>query len=90
MAGYVPEYNHIIWLDFEPTKELSVGKYRLNTLESSGRWLELRKIRNNLSHMYEDELEEMSIAINDIFYKKEAIEKYISIDCLQQPENNPL
>ncbi len=40
--------------------------------------------------MYEDELEEMSIAINDIFYKKEAIEKYISIDCLQQPENNPL
>jgi len=53
-------------------------------------WLELRKIRNNLSHMYEDELEEMSIAINDIFYKKEAIEKYISIDCLQQPENNPL
>jgi len=53
-------------------------------------WLELRKIRNVLSHTYEDEPEEMSIAINDIFYKKEAIEKYISIDCLQQPEKQTM
>jgi hypothetical protein len=40
-----------------------------------GLQLELRKIRNVLSHTYEDEPEEMSIAINDIFDKKEAIEK---------------
>jgi len=25
---YVPERNHIIWLDFEPTKGKEIGKYR--------------------------------------------------------------
>ena len=48
---------------------------KLNILDSTEQWLELRKIRNVLSHTYEDEPEEMSIAINDIFDKKEAIEK---------------
>ena len=48
---------------------------KLNILDSAEQWLELRKIRNVLSHTYEDEPEEMSIAINDIFDKKEAIEK---------------
>lgn len=48
---------------------------KLNILDSTEQWLELRKIRNVLSHTYEDESEEMSIAINDIFDKKEAIEK---------------
>ncbi len=48
---------------------------KLNILASAEQWLELRKIRNVLSHTYEDEPEEMSIAINDIFDKKEAIEK---------------
>ena len=47
---------------------------KLNILDSTEQWLELRKIRNVLSHTYEDEPEEMSIAINDIFDKKEAIE----------------
>lgn len=28
MAGYVPERNHIIWLDFEPTRGKEIGKYR--------------------------------------------------------------
>ncbi|MAB35507.1 MULTISPECIES: type II toxin-antitoxin system PemK/MazF family toxin [Thalassospira] len=27
-AGYVPERNDIIWLDFEPTKGKEIGKYR--------------------------------------------------------------
>ncbi len=26
--NYIPERNHIIWLDFEPTKGKEIGKYR--------------------------------------------------------------
>lgn len=26
--AYIPERNHLIWLDFEPTKGKEVGKYR--------------------------------------------------------------
>ena len=28
MPRYVPERNHIVWLDFEPTKGKEIGKYR--------------------------------------------------------------
>lgn len=28
MAQYIPDRNHIIWLDFEPTKGKEIGKYR--------------------------------------------------------------
>ena len=38
MAGYVPERNHIIWLDFEPTKGLEVGKYRPALVLSSQKY----------------------------------------------------
>ncbi|MCK4840879.1 MAG: hypothetical protein KAT04_03230 [Methylococcales bacterium] len=48
---------------------------KLTLLESTAQWLELRKIRNTLSHTYEDETEEMSVAINTIFNKKHSIEK---------------
>jgi len=48
---------------------------KLNVLESAEEWIELRQVRNVLSHTYEDEPEEMSIAINDIFNKKQTIEK---------------
>ena len=48
---------------------------KLNILESTQQWLELRKIRNVLSHTYEDEPEQMSIVINDVFDKKQMIEK---------------
>ena len=47
---------------------------KLKILDSAEQWLELRKIRNTLSHTYEDEPEEMSIAINAIFNKKQSIE----------------
>nr|WP_298411289.1 type II toxin-antitoxin system PemK/MazF family toxin [uncultured Halomonas sp.] len=26
--AYIPERNHIVWLDFEPTKGKEIGKYR--------------------------------------------------------------
>lgn len=48
---------------------------KLNILESTEQWLTLRKIRNTLSHTYEDEPEEMSIAINSILDKRQSIEK---------------
>ena len=48
---------------------------KLNIIESTEQWLTLRKIRNTLSHTYEDEPEEMSIAINSILDKKQSIEK---------------
>ena len=25
---YIPDRNHMVWLDFEPTKEREIGKYR--------------------------------------------------------------
>jgi mRNA interferase MazF len=28
MVAYIPERNHIVWLDFEPTKGNEIGKYR--------------------------------------------------------------
>ncbi|MDH4273543.1 MAG: type II toxin-antitoxin system PemK/MazF family toxin [Gammaproteobacteria bacterium] len=28
MAGYVPDRNDIVWLDFDPTKGKEIGKYR--------------------------------------------------------------
>ena len=63
---------------------------KLNILDSTEQWLELRKIRNVLSHTYEDESEEMSIAINDIFDKKEAIEKiYKQLIAYNNLKNKP-
>mgnify|MGYP006439607751 FL=1 len=63
---------------------------KLNILDSAEQWLELRKIRNVLSHTYEDEPEEMSIAINDIFDKKEAIEKiYKQLIAYNNLKNKP-
>ena len=47
---------------------------KLNILDSKEQWLELRVIRNTLSHTYEDEPEEMSLAINAVFNKKQCIE----------------
>jgi len=47
---------------------------KLNVLKSKEQWLELRKIQNTLSHTYDDEPEEMSIAINAIFDKKQTLE----------------
>ncbi len=51
---------------------------KLNILESKEQWLELRRIRNTLSHTYDNEPQEMSIAINAIFTKKQIIEKIYS------------
>ncbi len=35
---YIPERNHIIWLDFEPTKGKEIGKYRPALVLSSSEY----------------------------------------------------
>lgn len=35
---YIPERNHIIWLDFEPTKGKEIGKYRPALVLSSNEY----------------------------------------------------
>ncbi len=46
---------------------------KLNFLKDSKEWINLRKTRNDISHQYDDEPEEMSQAINNIFSKKDTI-----------------
>lgn len=54
----------------------------LNTLEKMGylysakEWINLRQIRNNISHQYDDEPELMSQAINEIVNNKTVIENF--------------
>lgn len=33
--AYIPERNHIVWLDYEPTKGKEIGKYRPSLVLSS-------------------------------------------------------
>lgn len=35
---YIPERNHIVWLDFEPTKGKEIGKYRPCLILSSKKY----------------------------------------------------
>lgn len=60
---------------------------QLGLLEDKNIWLELRKIRNNIAHQYEDEPEQASEALNVIYAVKPTLEsiyqaiktRYISI-----------
>jgi len=46
---------------------------KLEIIDSKEAWFELRKIRNDLSHNYDDNPEEMASAINYIYEKKEIL-----------------
>ncbi|WP_216092598.1 hypothetical protein [Candidatus Marithrix sp. Canyon 246] len=46
---------------------------KLEILESVEVWRDLRDIRNELAHNYDDSPEEMAIAINNIYYKKDTL-----------------
>ncbi len=46
---------------------------KLEILESVEVWRDLRDIRNELAHNYEDSSEEMAIAINNIYNKKDIL-----------------
>lgn len=47
---------------------------KLEILDSKEAWFELRKIRNDLSHHYDDNPAEMASAINYVYEKKETLE----------------
>jgi len=46
---------------------------RIGILESTQDWQNLRKARNNISHQYDDDPEEMAEAINRIFAQKDIL-----------------
>lgn len=53
---------------------------QLELLEDKNSWLELRKIRNNIAHQYEDEPKQASEALNAIYAAKAILENiYISL-----------
>lgn len=47
---------------------------KLEIIENASTWIILRNIRNELSHNYDDEPDEMSIAINKVYENKEVLE----------------
>jgi hypothetical protein len=53
---------------------------QLGLLEDKNIWLELRKIRNDIAHQYEDEPQQATEALNAIYASKAILEKiYISL-----------
>ena len=48
---------------------------QLALLEDKNVWLELRKIRNNIAHQYEDEPQQAAEALNAIYAAKSNLEK---------------
>lgn len=47
---------------------------QLELLEDKNTWLELRKIRNNIAHQYEDDPKQASEALNSIYAVKPTLE----------------
>ena len=52
---------------------------QLGLLEDKNIWLELRKIRNNIAHQYEDEPKQASEALNAIYAVKPTLESIYQI-----------
>ena len=48
---------------------------QLGLLEDKNTWLELRKIRNNIAHQYEDDPKQASEALNSIYAVKPTLER---------------
>lgn len=47
---------------------------KLEIIESASIWINLRNIRNELAHNYDDEADEMSLAINKIYENQKILE----------------
>ncbi len=48
---------------------------KIGILENADKWKNLRTIRNDISHQYDDEPVEMAHALNNIFTQKEELLK---------------
>ena len=52
---------------------------QIGLLEDKNTWLELRKIRNNIAHQYEDEPKQASEALNTIYAVKSTLESIFQL-----------
>ncbi len=74
VSEYVEDITHLTFLDILNQLE------RVDILDVNI-WRKLRDIRNNISHQYDDEAEEMSEALNTIFaYKDELLRVFENIE----------
>lgn len=62
-------------VEYMPFLDLLNKLEKLGYLENAKEWLDLRKIRNDISHQYDDEPVETSKAINSILIQKNTIKK---------------
>lgn len=69
LEQYNPEFEKLTFIDFLHELE------KREIIASANDWQILRKVRNNIAHQYDDEPEEMSQAINDIFAQFETIKQ---------------
>ena len=52
---------------------------QIGLLEDKNSWLELRKIRNNIAHQYEDDPKQASEALNEIYAVKPILESIFQL-----------
>ncbi len=57
-----------------PFKDILNRLEKYNFIQNAKEWSYLRKVRNEISHQYDDEPEEMAEALNNIVSQKETIE----------------
>ena len=62
-------------VDNKPFIDILNRLEKLELIESSEVWRELRKDRNELSHNYDDEADKMAMSINKLYDKKEILIK---------------
>ena len=62
-------------VEYKPFMDILNRMEKLELLEDAKLWIKLREIRNEISHQYDDDPEEMSVAINHIVGEKETIER---------------
>jgi predicted nucleotidyltransferase len=81
LKQYEPDFEGLTFIDFLNLLE------KKNILEKADDWIELRKVRNNIAHQYDDEPIEMSKAINEIFASLDMI-KQIYLKTKEKNEEN--
>jgi predicted nucleotidyltransferase len=75
VSQYVENVEELTFLDILNKLE------KIEILSSVNIWKKLRAIRNNISHQYDDEPEEMAEALNEIFaYKEELLDIFNNIE----------
>lgn len=72
LQDYNPDFQKLSFLDFLHELE------KREIITSAQDWIILRKVRNNIAHQYDDEPEEMSQAINDIFAQFSTLKQIFS------------